>query len=422
MQRSHLQTGAAAVAAAMLSAASFAQCTVYDFENYAVGTEITTQYAGVTFSAKEQSCMPYWMIYPHIVEPDDGTSSGTKALGIQTGCPDFSPDSLMMVFADPQKYVTFTLGEQVSTEVTFNVYGYNESNVLVYAKGYVSGAGVRTLVKVGAPDWSNSVERIEIYSPMHLFETIDDLSFYYDDTAPDARIDTPTHSDCLCEPSVTVTGIACDYDGEYDRDWLEYRSVNADPEDPWVLIQEYVGSPVCDPGNLYTWHLDDVPHGWHYLRLSVKNACGMVTTSTRTVYVDKDFGTIDITSPAANEEVCGTVTLKGTVNDGCGKCFDYYKVEYKYDGGYNPVDPDNPTYDSIVINGDIAIWDTTNLPDGDIPLRIVGYDDCGNVETEYRYVTINNADGCGCMADTNDDGVVDIDDIFNVLGNWGPCE
>ncbi|UCD76844.1 MAG: hypothetical protein JSV91_07925 [Phycisphaerales bacterium] len=422
MRENHLQLGAAALAAAAISAASTGQCTVIDFENYATGTTITTQYDGVTFSAEPGSCDPYWTVYPIIIQPADGTSSPYKALGIQTGCPDFSPDYLQMVFDDPQRYVTFTLGEGYISGVTLQVRAYDTSNTQIWGKTYISGAGVFMLVEVGEPDWPAQIKTIKVESPIQLYEAIDDLSFNYDDTAPDARIDSPVWADCLCEPSVTVTGIACDYNGEYDRDWLEYRSVNADPEDPWVFIGEYVGYPVCDPGTLYNWDLTDVPHGWHHLRLSVKNACGLVTTATRTVYVDQDFGALEITSPAEDEEICGTVKIVGTVNDGCGKCFDYYTVDYKYAGYYYPVDPANPTYSNIIINGNLATWDTTDVPDGTYPIRVRGFDDCDNVETKYVNVVIDNSSGCGCSADANDDGQVNIDDIFEVLAQWGPCK
>ena len=310
MRYTRLQLGFAVIAAMGITMASSAQCTTFDFDGYANGTEITTQFPGVTFSAEPGSCEPYWSIYPHIVTPDEGTSSGSKALGIQVGCPDFSPDYLQMVFDEPQRYVTFTLGEQVSPGVTFYVRAYNPANAVIYAQTFVPGQGVYHLVKVGTEDWPAQIKTIQIESPVHLFETIDDLSFNHDPTPPDARIDSPTHADCLCDGTVTVSGIACDYDGAYGRDRLEYKPWNAAPGDPWIFIKEYVGSPVCDPGTLYTWDLTDVPHGWHILRMTVENACGDTTSTSLSVYVDKAFGTIEITSPASNEEVCGTITIK----------------------------------------------------------------------------------------------------------------
>lgn len=56
---------------------------------------------------------------------------------------------------------------------------------------------------------------------------------------------------CLCG-TVTITGIACDDDGDYDRDRLEVRRVHPDPDDAWQLAREYANSPVCSAAPLYT--------------------------------------------------------------------------------------------------------------------------------------------------------------------------
>jgi len=420
MKTSCVYATAAAALALCFSGGAWAQCSTIDFDDYAVGTEITSQYEGVTFSAPPGSCS--WPIYPIIVEPGDGTTSGTKALGIMTGCPDFSPDYLRMVFDEPRNYVTFTLGEQVSTGVSFYVRGYTEAGDIIFAQTYETGAGVYHLVQVGAPDWPAKLKRIEIESPMEFFECIDDLNFSHDTTAPTAQIDSPTHADCLCEPSVIVTGIACDFDGDYDRDRLEYRPVGAPPGSDWTFIDEVVGSPVCDPGNLYTWWLADVPSGWHYLRLTVINACGLETTDTVTVYVDKAFGTINIDYPQKGDTICGEVEIKGTVNDGCGKCFDYYIVQYKptSGGSWKDVDPAQPKYDTIVIDGDLAVWDTTKVPDDEYVIRVHGWDDCGN--SEYTEVLVKvQASACGCLEDITGDGTVDVLDLLELLSAWGPC-
>ncbi|MBN2506276.1 MAG: hypothetical protein JXQ71_06240 [Verrucomicrobia bacterium] len=93
-----------------------AGCTTIDFEDQAVGSVVTTDYPGVTFSVLPQTCGGSPILYMRIANPaGNGTSSGTRCLRIPTGCPDFSDDYLRMVFAAPQSKVTFTLGDYTGT-------------------------------------------------------------------------------------------------------------------------------------------------------------------------------------------------------------------------------------------------------------------------------------------------------------------
>lgn len=426
MQYTH-QILIAGAAALMVSTAADAQCTTIDFENYPVGTIITSQYDGVTFDAYPGSCGGYGSVQPIIIDPTNGTSSENKSLSVEDGCPEWSIDYLRMIFDTPQRTVSFTLGEPVSSPVTFYVRAYNEANTIIFARTYVSGEGIYSFVQIFDETHAATIKRVEVESPVQLWEGIDDLSFNADPTPPEARIDWPTPSDCLCDTGdpITVTGIACDDDGEYDRDRLEYRPRNADPGDPWILIREYVGSPVCTAGPLYPWDLTDVPHGWINLRMTVTNACGDKATDFVTVYVDKAYGTVNVESPAHNSEVCGTVVFQGSVNDSCGHCSDYYTVGYSTspNGPWIPVDPANPQYTDIVINGNIAEWNTValGLTDGTYYIRVHAVDECGNYEIEDLIVHLNNAGGCGCQADLTGDGIVDINDIFAILGMWGVC-
>ncbi len=414
---------AASALAASLCADGQAQCTTYDFSEYSVGTVITTQYDGVTFSAPPGSCGGGFP-KPVIVAPAQGTSSGANALGLQTGCPDFSPDRLLMEFDDLQSVVTFYLGEQAASGQTFTVRSYSASGGLIQFKNMVTGSGVFRFVQMGSESGPANIKKIEIEEWVGLFETIDDLSFNHDATPPTAEIHTPTHSDCLCGPNVYVTGIACDFDGDYGMDKLEYRLVNADPGDPWVLIGDYT-SPVCEPGSLYTWDVSGIAHGWYFLRLTVENACGMASTDIVSVYVDKAFGTVDIDYPPDGGVVCGKIDIEGTVNDSCGHCLNQYVVKYRHiDGGaWLDVDPSHPAYPDIVINGDLAVWDTValGLPDGIYYLVVEGEDECGNTEDVQIKVVLDNASGCGCVGDLDGNEVVDVLDLLALLGSWGPC-
>ena len=105
------------IVAGVLWAASAAPAdtVTIDFEDYAVGTIITNQYDGVTFSAPPDSCGGSPPVRPIIVTPNGGTSSPTRGLSVQTGCPDFSPDFLRMIFDQPQGEVTFTVGDSPGT-------------------------------------------------------------------------------------------------------------------------------------------------------------------------------------------------------------------------------------------------------------------------------------------------------------------
>jgi len=428
MRQIQLPLTLAGAAVLAVSAPVAAQCTTLDFEDYAPGTLITDQYEdlGVTFYAHPGSCGGPGTVMPMIVEPEDGTSSGTRALGIQTGCPDFSPDHLRALFDPPQRLVTFTVGEEAGP-YSFQIGGWDVNWDPIPTQFIETGEGVRTLVTIGSPDGAPIIRLIYIKAtPFELFECLDDFSFNHDPTPPVARIDAPVHSDCLCDVDgthdVDIRGIACDYDGEYGRDTLEYRRVNANPGDPWIEIGTYT-SPVCESGHLYYWNLNEVTTDWYFLRLTVENACGLTSTDIVSVKVDKEFGTLQVTSPADDEEVCGRVTFKGSAHEWCYFCFESYTVEYKYDGVYYPVDPDHPVYEDIVINGELAVWDTNalNLPDGTYPIRIVGTDECDNHETLYLTLHLNNTDGCGCPADIDEDGDVDTADLLALLAAWGIC-
>jgi hypothetical protein len=410
----HIWSTAGALA---ITASGAAQCITYDFDDLAVGTIVSTQYDGVVFSAVPGSCgggNPD----PVIVVPASGTSSPTRALGIGTGCPDFSPDYLRMVFDDTQREVTFSLGEQVSSGVTFTIRAYNAAGVLISTQSAACGAGVFRLVRIAAG--TAIIKRVEVESVIGLFETIDDLSFARDDTPPTARIDSPPWNSCECG-TVIVSGLACDTDGEYGSDRLEYRLVGAAPDDPWTLIGTFT-SPVCTPGTLYSWNTAAVPHGWYLLRLTVENACGLVSTAITAVIVDKQFGDVTITAPAAEATVCGEVVIQGSAQDACSACFSFYRVDYgpSLAGPWTPVDPAHPTYDSIVIDGNLASWDTEDLgvADGDWVIRVMGTDVCGNTATEYVSVTLDNGAGCLC-ADLNGNGTVDFGDLLIVLSEWG---
>jgi hypothetical protein len=412
---------ALAVAFAFVPTAG-AQCVSYiNFEDYPAGTQITTQYDGVTFSSQPGGTCP-----PEIEVPFRGTSSGTKALFVPS-CPEFSNDYLRMVFDDFQPMVSFTFGEWGIPNYDMLVRAYTTPSGpsgLIYAQTLEGGDGVVRLAVIGAEGGPRIIKRVEVETVVvGAWECIDDLRFGVMDTSPPvAQIATPTWGGCHCD-DVVVTGIACDEDG-YAYDRLEYRSVGAAPDAPWIFINEVIGSPVCETGFLYTWDTTSVPHGRYFLRLTAVNACGLESVAFQSVFVDKHFANVQVTSPADADTVCGIVEFLGSVNDGC-QCFDHYTVEFSdsVSGPYEPVDPSEPMYFTDVKNGQLATWDTLDLglPNDTYYIRITGVDSCENTQTELIKVTLLNGPLCGCPSDINDDGVTDFQDLLALLSKWGPC-
>jgi len=125
------------------------QCEPVDFEGFAPGTDARTLIGGVTISAQPGSCGGPGSVLPIIVTPSGGTSSGTRALGLETGCPDFSPDWLRLVFDEVQDLVRFSVGTQSGTAgVDIQVRAYNGSGGLVYARTFDVAGGTNTFVRI----------------------------------------------------------------------------------------------------------------------------------------------------------------------------------------------------------------------------------------------------------------------------------
>jgi hypothetical protein len=79
-------------------------------------------------------------------------------------------------------------------------------------------------------------------------------------------------------------------------------------------------------------------------------------------------GFAEITRPVSGEAVSGVVTLEGTANH---PSFDHYDLTFTYEGDttgtwFPIVDEDR----SRVVEGRIAVWDTTGITDGEYMLRL----------------------------------------------------
>lgn len=98
----------------------------------------------------------------------------------------------------------------------------------------------------------------------------------------------------------------------------------------------------------------------------------------------------EITSPRPNAILRGTVSIQGTAS-----VPDFWKYEVQFAPGLNP--PDNAwsvliVREEPVVNGQLAVWDTTTVPDGTYTLRLRVVHQDGNYEEVYiRPVSVQNA-------------------------------
>lgn len=97
---------------------------------------------------------------------------------------------------------------------------------------------------------------------------------------------------------------------------------------------------------------------------------------------------VQITKPEMGEQVRGQVAIIGSATVGA---FQFYKVEFGV--GPNPQQwaVIGDLHDSPVVNGQLAVWDTTALPDGVYSLRLQAVKQDGNWEEFFvRQVSIVN--------------------------------
>jgi hypothetical protein len=368
-----------------------AQCTI-DFEDLAVGTAVTTQYDGVTFSVLPQSCDNHPTLYMRIVQPAEGTSSGTKAIKIDGGCPDFSIDYLRMVFDVAHDEISFTLGDFSST-YTIRYYSTTSgaSGLIGSFDVDIPGAGeVGVHREVTVASATKNIRRIEVEDKNDFFEAIDDLTFYQDETPPTVDISEPTYETCDCDNSITFRGLSCEPDGEFDHDELHYAPIGSET---WTQVGTAT-TPQCTPnGLLYLWNTTAIADGLYYVRLTSYNKCGLSSEAVTVVIIDRDFNDPVIRQPTAGKIIGGTATIDGSVYDSVAYgCFDHYTVHYKpvVGGAYQPVDPAHAEYATQVITDPLATWNTAGVADGNYRLRVQALDQAGRVNEKTVDVVVDN--------------------------------
>lgn len=391
MSRAAIRISLCVVCVGAFAKGTWAQCEAIDFENLAVGTAVTTQYEGVTFSVVGQSCGGSPTLYMRIANSVDGHACSSRILMIDQGCPDFSSDYLRMVFDYPHRSVSFTLGPWYGT---YQVRAYNAASggsliqlqtITLPGDGFVD---VHRLVTINSA--FVNIRRVEVQETNGLFEAIDNLAFP-DETPPLVQITSPAGNDCACD-IVEIEGIACEDDGIYEGDVLEYRRIYPDVVTDWTFADSAT-TPVCTEGTLYYWDTTApaVVEGLYVLRITATDACGLSASAETTVYVDKDFDSLVLRAPAGGTILGGEVCLEGTAHDEF--CFDHFTAEYRPAAGgeWQPVDPNHAEYDTQQVNDPFARWTAASgLADGSYQLMVRGYTDCGRTYTRVVTVTYDD--------------------------------
>lgn len=381
----------AAALAGVAAAASFcqAQCPSIDFEDLAVGTAVTTQYTGVTFSLSGTGC-PAGTAFCRIINPDGGTSSGSRALGRDQSCPDFYGGFFIMAFSEPHSSVSFRLGEWGGGNYVVRAYNAVSGGSLLQTRTIGLSGDALTAVYYPVSMSASGIRRIEIEQTFSGQTVIDDLMFSNDTTSPTAEFSTPTEGSCVCS-GVSFFGTAADTDGDLSSWRLDRRALGATV---WTLIRTST-TPVVD-GELSPWFpATSAAEGYYVIRLVVTNTCGLETTAERVVYLDRGFDSLAIRAPGAAEVVGGTVCVDGTAWDHCPPETDVFSVAYAplpAGAPYTVIDPTSPLNDGTVITDPLAHWNTRfpMLADGNYRLRLTGATACGLTDVVTADIVLDN--------------------------------
>jgi hypothetical protein len=372
-----VKTGATTLAA--IAGTSMAQVnTVYNFENLAAGTSVTTQYRGVTI-ARVFAGTPS----PCVIAAESNSASPTRVLRTPFVGEEFSPHFMRLNFTQPQRFVQFAMGpSNIFCNVPANrmrVTAYNTSGSLIFTRDYsVNVTGANTLVQVGSETGAFNISRIDIDGSIPGFcgeqgESIDDLTFLPDTTPPVVTIVAPADDACVCGNSpIIVSGSTCEPDGVYQSERLEYSLF---PDGPWTLVQQF-SSPACTPNStLYGWNTGSLPGGQYYIRVTATNADGWSTSETRRILIDKAPPSVNLRAPASSptQIYSGQVCFDGSVGDGCG--LNGWVLQWRAGaaGAWNDIAPSSTT---TIINDPLGSWNVSALADGPYQVRLFASDAC----------------------------------------------
>ncbi|MCZ6836384.1 MAG: hypothetical protein O7G85_11475 [Planctomycetota bacterium] len=216
----------------------------------------------------------------------------------------------------------------------------------------------------------------------------------------------------VCPSGIIDDHCSEQYELEYSSDGVNFFDIDGS-------MPVYNGPKINQ--SFGVWDSTTVSDGNYFLRVTAYDPCGFVAQETHSIIVDNTAPTVEITDPLNCECVEGLVEIYGTADDA-----NLASWVLQYSGGNNNnwVTINSDTVP--VINGLLGVWDTTLLPNCPYVLRLVASDttylNCNGAIhhiSDYQ-VTVNV--GCdACPSDSDGSGVVDVEDLLDLLAAWGPC-
>lgn len=142
---------------------------------------------------------------------------------------------------------------------------------------------------------------------------------------------------------------------------------------------------------------------------------GPIDTGSATLHVRTDPNEPFEAFPI--NHLAGTSYIASIPAFDCGETVEFY-VEVATDNGPVYRSPASGEYEAQVVvydNGKVV-----DCPEGGCEGDVTG---SGEVNVDDLLEVLNNWGDClGCDADINDDGTVNVDDLLILLNNWGPCD
>jgi hypothetical protein len=395
-----LAAGTVACAASL----AHAQRTI-TFDALANNTSVSNQFPGVTFASIFPGLPSNT---PRVITLNAATASSARCIearGDSSG--DGSPDFIRMNFSVLQKKVTLATGFRIglagpSTSL-IRVRSYSSTNALLNTQDvFALEDNCRTFVQVGSDAGVRNIARIEVETVASggvsngLYEYLDNIEYELDFTPPVVTITSPTDDACVCQ-NVSIIGTSCESDGVYLEDSLEYSTT---PNGPWTFIASDEVNK-CSAQTMYIWNASSVPSGYYYIRFIARNEDELDTTVLRRVFLDRSGPGLAVRSPVTGNIYGGTLCFDGTIeNTPCSAPVS--TIGWRpagTSGAFTPVDPGSPTYTISISNDPLGSWNTVPRPDGSYELRVQSADQCGNVSTALRTVTIDNTPPVAIISD-----------------------
>lgn len=202
------------------------------------------------------------------------------------------------------------------------------------------------------------------------------------------------------------------WDECFDRYYAEYApsgSSSYQPVDPGFPF--YTTTIINQTGAV--WDTTTVPDGNYNIRVRAFDECHPAVEQVIPVKVDNTAPVAQIISPTDCEQFCGQVFVLGTATDAN---LASWAVQYSTGNGWVTINSGN----TPVVNGVLAVWDTSSLPSCAYTLRLLVGDkavlDCNGVINHNAEDTVSVI--VATPGDATFDGVVDVDDLNAVLSNW----